>query len=180
MPDDKSLKMPTPVGGSCLPKIADFFGKEIPLTKPLDAECPSGQNYVVVHLFLTPGDVTVRRLLRSKIQTELTQIGALRLHDLAYLIPCSLGTERATAENAWERLIFAGTNEDQPLILWDAGDVVYIHYLGDNSLSIISEAPTAKQPLSPLLRRGFLRGNPDLDAGDLPLTKLVQRPPTTR
>ena len=139
MPNDP----PEPgVGAPCLPHFAGYLNLVLSPNATLDAVAGQNNQYVLVHLYLVPGE---RRLFKESIEAEL--LGTLKgtkLHDLAFAIPCCRGDERGTAQRAWQALLNAGAGvEGEPVgwDAWDAGDVAYIHYLGPDGMCVLAVAP---------------------------------------
>lgn len=128
------------VGASCLPGFAAYLPTTVTQRRTIDAAATTNTQYVIVHLYLVPGDIMQRRELRNAIRTELGALNAIPLHDLAYAVPTVRSGERATAEDAWDRLLNAGalaTGEAQ-YDGWLQGDVVYVHYLGIDGMSVLA------------------------------------------
>ena len=136
-----------PAGAQCLQGLADHVGKRVTPDGTLDAVPRLNAQYVVVHVYLVPGNRTTRLPLRNAILTELRRLNAIPLHDLAYAVPTVHGDERNTAEEVWNALINAGATNEGPRDLWDDGDVLYVHYVGADGMCVLAGAPWAGQRL---------------------------------
>lgn len=101
-------------------------------------------SYVLVHLYLVPGDASDREKLQDAIHRMLMTRDANQLHELAYGIPTTPSCARVTAEEVWRLLRIAGTGalgEDREA--WCSGDVVYIHYWTVDGPAMVAAAPRA-------------------------------------
>jgi len=145
-------------GAECLGNLAQYLGKGVvqhegpegrAVGRTLDARAGDNTSYVLVHVYLVPGDVTGRLELRNAIHEELVgRRGAEQLHDLAYAVPTNLMDGRATAEDTWNRLIaagFAALPGDREA--WDVGDILYVHYWTEDGPAVLAGAPQADQRL---------------------------------
>lgn len=140
---------PLLTGGSSLRPFAEYVGQPLGAERMLSAAPRENQQYVIVHMYLVPGDVTRRPEIQRAIQVELKALKALPLHSSAFAVPCCRGDERATAEEVWNRLMFAGAAVDPQgqRDAWEEGDVIYIHYVADSGIAVLAVAPTAGQRL---------------------------------
>jgi len=147
-------------GASCLPGLAKHLCKPLTDKGTLDAVAGLNNQYVVVHLYLVPGDATERLDLRVAIEAELANMNATKLHHLAFAVPVSRTDERNTAELVWNRLISAGAGEVREtrsgrekagLDAWQDGDVIYVHYMGADGICVLAAAPKSGQRLSQAL-----------------------------
>lgn len=138
------------LGASGLEVFADYV-KTDPVKDALSKEAEPNSQYVVVHMYLVPGDANdVRRqVLRNCIVAELAELHAIRLHTDAFAVPCVRTDEGPTARMAWHKLLFAGSRAaaNNRSSAWMTGDVVYLHYAGDNGMHATASRPGESQPL---------------------------------
>jgi hypothetical protein len=129
-----------PFGASCLPGLAQHLNESVTSTGTLDAAARLNNQYVVVHLYLVPGDVMQRREMRTAIAAELASLHAIQLHDLAFAIPTSHGSEEMTAEETWNALMLAGARSTGEAAHdgWERGDIAYVHYLGTDGMCVLA------------------------------------------
>jgi hypothetical protein len=118
-----------------------------PAGRTLDAVAGLNSNYVLVHVYLVPGNVTLRAPLRDSIHAALVEAPLLaeQLHDLAYAVPASRVDGLTTSDEVWRALMHAGSVNGQEL--WMEGDVIYVHYWRDEGFAVFAAAPRSGRPL---------------------------------
>lgn len=96
----------------------------------------TGHPYCFVTFRLSPGDVAARAAVC--IDHAVTTLGGIRCHgrqyDGAYLVPFERGGDaRAEAELLWEQIMLSCVGDERnPQHLWRRGDIVMVHYPGDD------------------------------------------------
>lgn len=138
----------SPAGASCLSGFAAHLRAEISPTGTIDARAGLNEQYVVVHIYLIPGDTSRRLPFRNSIATELAKVNAIQLHDLAYAVPSWQTGGREVAEQVWMQLIFAGAQGgEHGRDAWQQGDVVYVHYATADGMCVLAGSPGEGQRL---------------------------------
>jgi hypothetical protein len=134
-------------GALCLNGFAQHFGESVSLDDSSDhilcETAKQNTQYVIVHMYLIPGDVRTRRELREAIHSELGKLNAIQLHDLAYAVPTYQSGERETVSEVWVHLMYAGAEalgKGKP-DAWEKGDVVYVHYMANGEMTVLAVAP---------------------------------------
>lgn len=141
---------PQQYGASCLPDFAGYLHINPTQQHTIDAAAKLNNQYVLVHMYLVPGEENDpnRMILRGGIESEFAELHAIRLHDWAYAIPTSRGSERITAEEVWDHLIYAGAqNPSNALDAWFTGDVIYVHYVGQDGICVLAATPRTGERL---------------------------------
>lgn len=147
-PPQPSARLPN-VGASCLPAFAEYLAA--PEANTLNKEAAANNQYVVVHMYLVPGDAQDERraALRNEIAAHLSTLNAIRLHMDAFAVPCVRRDEVSTADLAWQHLLYAGAKAaiNNRSSAWEPGDVVYVHYASHDGLHAMAATPSGGQPL---------------------------------